>query len=584
MLPLPRSVSQPAILCLTPEASLSLPCRIFLLTLLFAAVSAPCVSAFGQQIQPTAVSSLDGSLIKAQDQPQIYYMRGGLKHWVLDPKWVRAHRRLAATIKIVPPDVINSIPAGAPFTYVPPQKTRLIAVFAVLAFCFLVLVLKFRGRLQHSLTKPIDCCGKDHVFRAVLLGIFVACVLLRSIHLLVHPRFWAEEGVIWFQYDLQHSAGRMLLYVYNLSGYMNLAANVAGVFAGSLARTGHILYAPLASSLVALLVQLMPFVILCLGNSRLFNSRWKLIVGGLLVLTLPGATPEIWLNSINSMSFAGLIAFLLLFENNTNWRPAVRWAVRVLLILCGLTGIYALVLAPFFFAYYFVRRSREHAIQGFILSAVGAIQAAIVVYFKLHSGLPMRGEAVAALAPINVLYYAVVTPLVGQDFARLAFRFFGLEDAWWVANSYPHWPAESAVLAGWVSAIVIAIILVRLCRREYSLEKMQLAAIFVSYAIITTLGSLHGVISGRYAFLPALAMLMLVFTNLDSSRSRLRQLLCSATIAMALSVGILQFYDMQMYAGPSWRDEVAKWEKDPNYGMRVWPSAWGLPVHYQPTR
>ena len=34
----------------------------------------------------------------------------------------------------------------------------------------------------------------------------------------------------------------------------------------------------------------------------------------------------------------------------------------------------------------------------------------------------------------------------------------------------------------------------------------------------------------------------------------------------------------------SWRDEVAKWEKDPNYGMRVWPSAWGLPIHYQPIR
>jgi len=584
MLSLARTVPKPAAFCLPRKVSAIKLCRMLLLACLFAAVLAPYTSAFAQEIQPAAISSFEGSLIKAQDQAPIYYVRGGLKHWVLDPKWVRAHRRLAANIKILPPEIVNSIPSGAPFTYVPPQETRLAALLAVVAFCFLTFVLKFRGRLQQYLAKPIDCCGKDYVFRAILLAIFVLCILLRSMHLLVHPRFWAEEGVIWFQYDLQHSAGAMLLYVYNLSGYMNFAANVAGVLAGGLARSGHIVYAPLASSLFALMLQFIPFLILCLGNSRLFNSRWKLIVGGLFILTLPAATPEIWLNSINSMSFTGLIAFLLLFEDNTKWTPAGRWAVRALLVFCGLTGIYALVLAPFFLAYYFVRRSREHAIQGLILSVVGVIQAGVVIYFKLHSALPMRGEAVPVLAPINVLYYTVVAPFVGQDFARLAFRFFGLEDAWWVANSYPHWPDESTLLAGWVSAIVIAIIVVRLCRREYAVEKLLLAGIFVSYATVTTLGSLHGIISGRYAFLPSLAMLMLVFSNLDSSRFWFRQLLCCIAIAMALSVGVMRFYDMQMFAGPSWRDEVAKWEKDYNYGMRVWPSAWGPPIHYRPTR
>ncbi|HJT52785.1 MAG TPA: hypothetical protein VJ848_02965, partial [Candidatus Angelobacter sp.] len=185
----------------------TLGCRPLLLTLCLAIFSVSCAPAFGQAIQPTAAASFDGSLIKAQNQTEIYYVHGGLKHWISNGNWLRGHRRLmAAGIKVVSPAIVDSIPSGIPFSYVPPSETRLTAILAVLAFGFLIFVLKFRGRVQQFLAKPVDCCGNDYSFRGVLLAILAFCVVLRSLPLLVHPRFWAEEGVIWFQYAVQHSA------------------------------------------------------------------------------------------------------------------------------------------------------------------------------------------------------------------------------------------------------------------------------------------------------------------------------------------------------------------------------------------
>lgn len=534
----------------------------------------------GEEIRPTPAASLEGSTIEAQNQPVRFYVRGGMKHWIPDPNWIQGHKNLATRITIVSPETVNSIPAGAPYSEPLQRRIGLTAAIAVFVFCFLVLVCRSPSPLKQLTALVTDFCHKDYRFRVVLLLLLIACVLLRSVHLLIHPRFWAEEGVIWFQYALEHNPWSTLVFVYNLSGYMNLAANVAAVLSGTAARIGHILRAPLASTIVALIIQTIPLIILCLGNSRIINSRWKLIVAGVIFLTLPSATPEIWLNSINSMSFAGLITLLLLFEENTNWRPGVRWTVRVLLVLCGLTGIYAVALAPFFLAYYFYRRSREHAVQGLILLAVGVVQAATVVYFKLHGGLPMRGEPVATLASINVLYYHVTVPVVGQELARPIFRFFGMEDAWWVANSYPHWPDESTLLAGWASAILLIVILAWLCRRKCSCDKLLLAGIFVLYAALTSIGALHGIAAARYAFLPAMAMLMLVLNNVEASGYGVKELVCSAAIAMAVSVGVIHFYHMEMFSGPSWHDEIVKWEKDENYGMRVWPGGWGPPIHY----
>lgn len=535
----------------------------------------------GADIRSPSVASLEGLLVKSPNRAEIYLVRDGLKHSIESPRWIEAHKYGAADMKIVPPEVINAIPTGAPFSYVPKQHLIITAALAVLVFCFLLLMTRYANGIRYLSAITREKHEEGLFVRVGLFAILTGCVLLRSVNLLLHPRFWAEEGVIWFQYALGHSVWSTLVFVYNLSGYLNLAANVAGVLAGLSARTGHMLRAPLVSTIVALIVQSIPFVILCFGNSRLFNSQWKRIVGGVILLVLPSATPEIWLNSINSMSFAGLVTLLLLFEH-TDWRPAVRWLVRALLMLCGFTGIYAVVLAPFFFADYIYRRLRERAIQAVILLLVGITQAAAIIYYKLYGGLPMRGEAVARLAPINVAFYHVTMPFVGQDLARMLFRFVGMEDAWWVASSYPHWPAESTLLAGWISSLLVTVCLIWLCRRECSFDKLLLVGMFSTYSIITTLGSLHGIPAGRYAFLPAVALVLLVFSNIDTASYGIRHAVCCAAIAMSLAVGIGQFWNMEMFSGPSWRDEVVAWKKDQNYGLKVWPGGWGHPIYYHP--
>ncbi len=84
---------------------------------------------------------------------------------------------------------------------------------------------------------------------------FVLLMWLRAPSLLVHPRFWAEEGTYWFQYASTHSLMQDLFFLFPPSGYLNLMANIGGVLSSATARFLKIEYAPLATTIAAFLVQ-----------------------------------------------------------------------------------------------------------------------------------------------------------------------------------------------------------------------------------------------------------------------------------------------------------------------------------------
>src|SRR5260370_42704593 len=66
--------------------------------------------------------------------------------------------------------------------------------------------------------------------RWVLPGVLVVVLLIavsRAPYVLMHGRFWAEEGAQHFRYMFGHDSPRGLLFVYGHSGYFDAFCNAA---------------------------------------------------------------------------------------------------------------------------------------------------------------------------------------------------------------------------------------------------------------------------------------------------------------------------------------------------------------------
>ena len=285
---------------------------------------------------------------------KIYVIKNGQRHWILDPRWIgEGHYAGQAAVSVADED-IQALEPGSDITYETFGAKLLTVVIAIGLFWLFLVTTLAAGVGSWFWRKVIPGWSGQSLFweswrnRALVLGAFVVIIVLRAPFLLVHPRFWAEEGTGWFQYASSHPVFQTLFFVHRDSGYLNLLANISSIFSALTASLFSLEYAPMVTTLIALLIHVLAIAIILLGKSRLFDTPWKALVGCCIVLFAPTATTEIWLNTINSMSYLGVITLAVLFLDASSLRGWRRWALRGVLVLCGLSSPYAVALLPLF--------------------------------------------------------------------------------------------------------------------------------------------------------------------------------------------------------------------------------------------
>ena len=533
----------------------------------------------------TGSPSLENSLVASPEEGRWYLIQHGKRRWIPDLRWLPLNGYASQQPVSLSASQIQRIPAGAFILYFPLTTQIWISVYTALLFLFFFLatygqgwLLRTRQRIS-AVSLPIRSLDS----RIFLLAGFALLMWFREPSLLNHPRFWAEEGTTWFQHASTHSFLQNLFYIFPASGYFNLMANIGGVLSSATARFVGLKYAPLSTTIAAFLIQILVIAIILFGKSRLFTSEWRAVSGCLIVLFASTSVPEVWLNTINSMSYLGLIALLLLFEDVSEWPTWVKRGARTILVLCGLSAAYAIVLLPLFLLSYLRYRERERKVQCLILGACLLIQIGCVVFSKFAGGgLPLRGTDVAAdMSSINVLFEQIALPALGNNFALVLFGALGFTGAWLAACAFPHAPDPSIRMVGSVSFLLIAGILWLLVSRRLNVNKLFLTAIFLILAVLTCVGSLNSIPYSRYAFLPGLVFLFLVLSNIESGSRRIRSVICMLVLAFALANGIISYRELPDPSAPRWSHEVAKWKADHKYKLRIWPS-WSPAVTYSP--
>lgn len=396
-----------------------------------------------------------------------------------------------------------------------------------------------------------------------LLSVYLAVTILVKGTLLSAPRFWAEEGVLYFP-RAQQDGWRVLLMVAN--GNFQLLTNL-GVF---LAAQVPLVLAPAVTTYFALLADL---VAVALISVLVVQKRLRLLPALLLCVYWCLALPryETGLNVTNVQWTCAFLTLLVLLQ-----RPDMPrfWMIAnaILILTCGLTGIPSMLLAPFFLAWALIERSKYHAVLGGLLS----LCALLHLYILVQVGAEGRPFALSPEVLIGATsLQTVIAPLLGvgsaNDFGAL------LRDQTGIA---------ALTRAAALLAIAVAACVTLASRSIGPMRSGLLAALWLAVAAVQVLGALgdptgllSGIAGARY-FLTSVMTATLLLALGASSTSRSISIISLLLLCNVNYLAWTQYGKMAriFLNGPDWRAQIETCVSDP-CNVTVWPGGgWVLDV------
>lgn len=220
--------------------------------------------------------------------------------------------------------------------------------------------------------------------RVLLPCVFVAAFLLafsRRPDALLNAQFFAEDGAWW--YSQAHDMGPLEALLTPYRNYLHVAPRLAA----AVSLVVPLMFAPLVMNVAALAIQ--AAVAAFLVSKRLAvaaPSRAARIALAFLVIGLP----NIWgtlANVTNSQWHLAVLACAVVVSV-----PDARWPWRTFdiaaLFLSGLSGPFAVFLAPVAAVAWLVRRDRWTIVLAAVSSAAAAIQLGVILLATPQSGAP----------------------------------------------------------------------------------------------------------------------------------------------------------------------------------------------------
>lgn len=391
---------------------------------------------------------------------------------------------------------------------------------------------------------------------AAALGALVAA---RCPQLLAHPRFWAEEGQVYFAQAWNHGFWSALLTPQ--LGYFAIVPNAAA----ALASVAPLPLAPAVTTLTALVVQVLVGLVASTSASALLDSRSRrLAVAFGIQLVAPA---EVWLTTIAAQFWLCIGAFLVLVEDASPLSRSGTWLRRTLLGVAALTGVPTSFLLPLFV----LRARRSKAREPWIQLGIVASGACI--------------QLVAAASALAANESSVTTRFARNDFsASLLLRHLFVEPLLGVeifgSRPEPVMSAAGIVLAAAVACVIVAALLAPSTRTA--------GLSFLSVAVLSNVFAIEMVSAARYAFAPTAMLLVLLAGQFRRGGPRWTQAIMGSLLLTAL-VSNLHSYRGRVFISPSWprwTDQVAAWREGRTERLLIWPqfrvARWSVELRRRP--
>jgi hypothetical protein len=395
---------------------------------------------------------------------------------------------------------------------------------------------------------------KKYIFLFLLIGI----IFYRSPFILIEGRFMAEEGAIWFRHVFLYGNFNTLIFFYNMSGYLNLWMNIVAIFS----NIPPIDYAPLISVYCALLVLIYIFVYIIFSTSSLLiNFRIKCI-GCIIILLSPVMTPEVWLSPQNSMSYFGVLTFLILFEKKDSLN--FKKINPLILFLSGLSGPYSFVLWPLYYLKYFISKNRYDLINFLVIFACFVFQSLIFIYLKNLDLVAPNRFYLTYEKIINFIYNAPLKAFFGREFLQILISILNI---------------KFAKIALLILTLLLLLLLIHILIKKKDHILNVIFAAFLIETILVLWGSAYkDFAGGRYSVVPGIIILFMTVRLFLIFKYSYYQYIFRVILIFSLTSGFLEFRYLNLYPNflscincPIWKEEISIWKKDKKYLIKIWP-------------
>lgn len=417
--------------------------------------------------------------------------------------------------------------------------------------------------------------GRRHLEELALLLISVLIIIFREYSLFTKPRFWAEEGKVYFSYASSHSFLSVLLKTH--AGYYSLFSNLAAVLASRLVPLEK---APLVTTILAFLVQCLPLLIVIWGNSTLWNTTFKKAIMIAIILFTP-LSGEIWLNTVNCRAYFSLCTVLILCERDYANQIKKNF-YRALLVISPLSGVASCFLTPLYLIKAWITKQREAVVHAEIMSICALLQFIVVILCVQSGMMPKSRYSFPDIPTLGVIISI-------KNFALL---FCGLPAtrvvSKYLLDAYKTGGIEFSLL-GYGCLLLDMLFLWLLALRLDNKERIFILGSFLLLTLLSTyfaLGDKGDLIDSwvgqRYYYVPNVLILTMLFHAVIHESKRKTSKIFSLFLSFLLIVGLLngiavfKSSTISDESWPIWSKEVAQWRKNPSYSIKIWPPGWQM--------
>lgn len=252
---------------------------------------------------------------------------------------------------------------------------------------------------MHSFKRRAETLERpsERAIGATIFVVGLALLATRRPDAILTPQFYFEDGPLLFEAAHEHGA-LWTIFDSTIRGYLLVVSRLGA----SIATLFPLRWAPLVMALIALAIQTLPAVLLSSNRlAHLLPRRWQRLLAALFFLALPHTWTTMG-NLIHAPFYLGILATVMLVAE-----PPQRWGWRVfdvaMLVLLGLSGPFALLIAPAFALKWLVRRSQPWIFVQAGLCGCGALVEVVSIVLTRGDTGGAVGYAASVSGPFVIL-------------------------------------------------------------------------------------------------------------------------------------------------------------------------------------
>lgn len=396
-------------------------------------------------------------------------------------------------------------------------------------------------------------------FKLQFFLIIIFLIFYRSPYILTEGRFLAEEGNFFFRNSFLYGPVYGILQVIPTGGYFELWTNIASVFA----TFAPLKYAPLVTVYFSLFVLLAIFFIILNFESKLFINDYQKYFACLVILLSPPMTPEVWLTSLHSKTYFAILTFVLLFQKDSSKGLLKKKYSFFILFISGLSSIYACVLSPVFLLKYLFFKNSKNFYNFISIFLSSCIQFMTIFYFN-YTNIVKSSR-----------FFLEYDKLISFSYNILAKTFFGKEVTYFFIAELNLFTSPNLLkLLIFICIFSIVFLAAKIKDNIFTLIILS----FILESAFVMVGSLYSNFAGgRYGVVPGVFLIFLIFRLYQIQKNILLKIIFAFFLVSPLITGFYEYkyktnlpYLLNCINCPSWKEEVAKWQNDQNYYLKIW--------------